>query len=133
MMPALGNSSNTFGSATTRKHSAAPRQKDRSRGPNTRPAGSDFKLHQRRHQARRRLRITSARLAKAATPGAGTKIAVPSEPMLPNAYADLSILLNAWGSCPAGTTGCAGDINDDGRVDGVDLGELLNGWGTCPL
>ena len=47
--------------------------------------------------------------------------------------ADLSILLSAWGSCPAGTTGCTGDINHDGQVNGADLGELLNGWGSCPL
>ena len=46
--------------------------------------------------------------------------------------ADLSILLSAWGSCPAGTTGCTGDINHDGQVNGADLGELLNGWGSCP-
>ncbi len=46
--------------------------------------------------------------------------------------ADLGILLNAWGSCPAGTTGCTGDINDDGVVNGADLGTLLGAWGTCP-
>ena len=46
--------------------------------------------------------------------------------------ADLSILLSAWGSCPAGTTGCTGDINHDGQVNGADLGDLLNGWGSCP-
>ena len=46
--------------------------------------------------------------------------------------ADLGILLNAWGSCPAGTTGCTGDINDDGVVNGADLGILLSAWGTCP-
>ena len=46
--------------------------------------------------------------------------------------ADLSILLGAWGSCPAGTTGCTGDINHDGQVNGADLGDLLNGWGSCP-
>ena len=45
--------------------------------------------------------------------------------------ADLGILLNAWGSCPAGTTGCTGDINADGFVNGTDLGILLNAWGPC--
>ena len=46
--------------------------------------------------------------------------------------ADLGILLNAWGSCPAGTTGCTGDINADGVVNGADLGILLSSWGQCP-
>jgi hypothetical protein len=46
--------------------------------------------------------------------------------------ADLGILLNAWGSSPAGTTGCTGDINAGGQVDGADLGYLLNAWGPCP-
>jgi len=29
-------------------------------------------------------------------------------------------------------TGCAADINDSGVVDGADLGLLLGAWGTCP-
>jgi alpha-tubulin suppressor-like RCC1 family protein len=45
--------------------------------------------------------------------------------------ADLGMLLSAWGSCPAGTTGCTGDINRDGFVNGADLGILLNAWGPC--
>jgi hypothetical protein len=45
--------------------------------------------------------------------------------------ADLGLLLNAWGSCPAGITGCTGDINADGQVNGADLGYLLNAWGPC--
>ena len=45
--------------------------------------------------------------------------------------ADLGIVLNAWGSCPAGTAGCTGDINADGDVNGADLGYLLNAWGPC--
>ncbi len=45
--------------------------------------------------------------------------------------ADLSILLNAWGSCPAGTTGCTGDLNNNGAVDGEDLSGLLVAWGPC--
>jgi hypothetical protein len=43
--------------------------------------------------------------------------------------ADLGILLNAWGACPAP---CAADLNRDGFVDGADLGALLGNWGACP-
>lgn len=74
-----------------REHVATPpteSQRDRSRGPHTRPTGPDVKSHQGRRQARRRLRTASARTAAAATPGPGTAIAVPSEPMLPNTSAD---------------------------------------------
>jgi hypothetical protein len=46
--------------------------------------------------------------------------------------ADLGMLLDKWGPCPAGTMGCLGDINDDGAVNGADLGYLLNTWGHCP-
>jgi formylglycine-generating enzyme required for sulfatase activity len=28
---------------------------------------------------------------------------------------------------------CAADINDDGQVDGVDIAEILAAWGYCPL
>jgi hypothetical protein len=46
--------------------------------------------------------------------------------------ADLGMLLDRWGPCPAGTMECLGDINADGYVDGSDLGILLNAWGSCP-
>jgi hypothetical protein len=36
-------------------------------------------------------------------------------------------MLAAWGGGPG-----AGDLNDDGTVDGIDLGILLSAWGTCP-
>jgi hypothetical protein len=29
-------------------------------------------------------------------------------------------------------TGCTGDINADGDVNGADLGYLLSNWGPCP-
>jgi formylglycine-generating enzyme required for sulfatase activity len=35
-------------------------------------------------------------------------------------------------SGPAHAQGCSGDINGDGRVDGVDLSVILSQWGTCP-
>ena len=41
--------------------------------------------------------------------------------------ADLSGLLNAWGS-----SGPTGDLNGDGTVSSADLSALLNGWGACP-
>jgi hypothetical protein len=31
-------------------------------------------------------------------------------------------------TCP----GCAGDLNNDGKIDGADLGLLLTNWGPCP-
>jgi hypothetical protein len=40
--------------------------------------------------------------------------------------ADLSSLLNAWGTSEA-----SHDLNHDGTINGADLGELLNAWGTC--
>jgi|LauGreDrversion4_2_1035121.scaffolds.fasta_scaffold308262_2 formylglycine-generating enzyme required for sulfatase activity len=50
--------------------------------------------------------------------------------------ADLGVLLNAWGPCPNGTSGCPGDLDSDGSVsgsvDGADLGILLAAWGNCP-
>ena len=42
----------------------------------------------------------------------------------------LAILLAL--ASPAIAQTCAGDINDDGKVDGGDLGVLLTNWGTCP-
>jgi len=39
--------------------------------------------------------------------------------------ADLGILLQSWGTCPA----CPADLNEDGVVDGADLGILLQSWG----
>lgn len=49
---------------------------------------------------------------------------------------DLGILLNAWGPCPNGASGCPGDLDSDGSVsgsvDGADLGILLAAWGNCP-
>jgi len=44
--------------------------------------------------------------------------------------ADLTILLSAWGECPAKAF-CAADLNVDGVVNGADLTILLSGWGPC--
>jgi len=44
--------------------------------------------------------------------------------------ADLTILLSAWGECPAKDF-CAADLNVDGVVNGADLTILLSGWGPC--
>jgi predicted dienelactone hydrolase len=41
--------------------------------------------------------------------------------------ADLSLLLNGWGSSSSGL-----DIDGNGLVDGGDLAQVLNGWGACP-
>jgi formylglycine-generating enzyme required for sulfatase activity len=42
--------------------------------------------------------------------------------------ADLTVVLNDWGSCQQ----CAGDVNGDGAVDGIDLATVLTRWGgTC--
>ncbi|MEY3025059.1 MAG: hypothetical protein RJA16_1885 [Planctomycetota bacterium] len=45
--------------------------------------------------------------------------------------ADLSILLQDWGTCPP-KGGCPADFNQDGMVDGADLSILLEEWGDCP-
>ena len=45
--------------------------------------------------------------------------------------ADLSILLQDWGTCPP-KGGCPADFNHDGMVDGADLSILLEEWGDCP-
>jgi hypothetical protein len=34
-------------------------------------------------------------------------------------------VLAGWGPC----AGCAGDLNHDGVIDGIDLGRLLADWG----
>jgi hypothetical protein len=39
--------------------------------------------------------------------------------------ADLTILLNGWGTASP-------DLNGDGVVTSADLTVLLNGWGACP-
>ena len=39
--------------------------------------------------------------------------------------ADLSILLNGWGTASP-------DLNGDGLVGSADLSVMLNGWGACP-
>jgi hypothetical protein len=43
-------------------------------------------------------------------------------------FADLTILLNAWGACPAS---CLADLDGDGSVGFSDLTTLLNVWGGC--
>ena len=45
--------------------------------------------------------------------------------------ADLTILLAAWGPCPA-TGECAADFDRDGVVSGADLAIMLAAWGACP-
>lgn len=45
---------------------------------------------------------------------------------------DLSVLLGAWGTCPAEPAPCTADLNGDGAVEGADLGLLLARWGPCP-
>jgi hypothetical protein len=35
-------------------------------------------------------------------------------------------------SISSACAGCAGDLNNDGKVDGADLGLLLTNWGLCP-
>jgi formylglycine-generating enzyme required for sulfatase activity len=35
-------------------------------------------------------------------------------------------------AAPAPAQSCAGDLNSDGTVNGIDLGVLLGNWGTCP-
>jgi hypothetical protein len=43
-------------------------------------------------------------------------------------FADLLLLLVAWGPCPDPPLACPGDINDDGTVDFNDLLLLLVAW-----
>ena len=43
-------------------------------------------------------------------------------------FADLTILLNARGACPAT---CTSDLNGDGSVGFSDLTMVLNAWGGC--
>jgi hypothetical protein len=45
-------------------------------------------------------------------------------------FADLLILLSAWGNCPDDT--CPADLDESGAVDFSDLLILLNVWGRCP-
>ena len=40
--------------------------------------------------------------------------------------ADITVLLNAWGSADATV-----DLNNDGIIDASDIALLLNGWGAC--
>lgn len=47
-------------------------------------------------------------------------------------FADLTMLLNAWGTCPVPPPACAADINGDGSVGFGDLTMLLADWGPCP-
>ena len=42
--------------------------------------------------------------------------------------ADLSILIEAWGACPALPEPCPADLDGDGRVGIVDLLILLGNW-----
>ena len=41
--------------------------------------------------------------------------------------ADISIILDRWGSC----SDCEGDVNGDGVVDIWDLLDVLSNWGPC--
>lgn len=43
--------------------------------------------------------------------------------------ADVLVLFDAWGACPA-TGACAADMNDDGQVDALDLLQLLDTWSS---
>jgi hypothetical protein len=49
---------------------------------------------------------------------------------------DLVAVITAWGPCPAGQPGCAGDISPagfgDGAVDIDDLVSVITAWGACP-
>jgi len=45
-------------------------------------------------------------------------------------FADLQMLLQAWGPCVGE---CPGDLNGDGSVGFADLQELLQAWGPCPF
>lgn len=44
---------------------------------------------------------------------------------------DLTILLAAWGRCPAPPTPCPADLDGDGQVGTSDLLLLLANWGPC--
>ena len=46
-------------------------------------------------------------------------------------FADLLILLSAWGNCPNEKI-CPADLDERGAVDFSDLLILLNVWGRCP-
>jgi len=41
--------------------------------------------------------------------------------------ADVSVVIDRWGSCP----GCDGDVNGDGVIDVLDLLAVLANWGQC--
>jgi hypothetical protein len=46
-------------------------------------------------------------------------------------FADLLVLLAAWGPCPADDD-CLADLDRDGSVDFADLLSMLATWGACP-
>ncbi len=58
---------------------------------------------------------------------AGTRICENSEVNYSGAYIDAGGN-SVSETCPS----CAGDVNGDGRVDGVDVATVLGAWGTCP-
>ena len=44
--------------------------------------------------------------------------------------ADLLLIINSWGACPAGPpTSCPADLNHDGQVNVLDLLEVIGHWG----
>ena len=44
-----------------------------------------------------------------------------------------SVLSSALLTLPAHAQSCAGDVNNDGAVDGGDLATMLSAWGGCPV
>ena len=46
-------------------------------------------------------------------------------------FADLLVLLEAWGECPA-KGACPADVDQSGEVDFNDILALLSDWGACP-
>ena len=47
-------------------------------------------------------------------------------------FSDLTLLLAAWGPCPAPPATCDADIDTSGTVGFSDLTILLAAWGECP-
>lgn len=45
--------------------------------------------------------------------------------------ADLLLLINSWGQCPAPPTACPADLAVNGTVGTADLLLLINAWGPC--
>ncbi len=67
-----------------------------------------------------------------AYPGGSSSVPCPADLNRNGAVegADLSILLNAWGTAGQGDFDC--DFDNDGIVSGIDLETILGAWGPCP-